>query len=164
MIASSMTDMKTIKVGELFDPQNMQSTVISEDEPLENLISSLVRDSLSRGVFLVDSHQRFVGVITRSDLLKWAHLRFGREPGSGRVNISRQDIYRFVLSTKAREIARGDRRSLGVQLSDDLEIALNQMFEHDEIDIPVLDEDGKILGDLEISQVLLKALQASRQD
>ena len=156
--------MKTIKVAEVFDPQEMQSAIISEDESLESVIISFVRDPYARGIFLVDSQQRFAGVITRSDLLKWAYLRFGREPGSGRVNISRRDIYRFVFSSKAKDVAHGDWHTLGLQLSDDLETALNQMFKHDEIDIPVLDEDGKILGDLKVSEVLLKALEVSRQD
>jgi CBS-domain-containing membrane protein len=156
--------MKTIKVEEVFDPQEMQTVIISEYDSLEDVITSFVRDPYARGIFLVDSQQRFTGVITPSDLLKWAHLRFGREPGSGWVNISRRDIYRFVLSTSARDVARGSRRSLGVQPSDDLETALNQMFEHEEVDIPVLDEEGKILGGLKVSEVLLKALEVSRQD
>jgi predicted transcriptional regulator len=156
--------MKTIKVDEVFDPQGLQTPIISEDESLENVIISFVRDPDARGIFLVDSQQRFAGVLTRADLLKWAYLRLGREPGSGRVNISRRDIYRFVLSTRAREVAHGNWHSLGVRPFDDLETALNQMFEHEEIDIPVLDEDGKILGDLKVSEVLLKALEVSRQD
>jgi CBS domain-containing protein len=156
--------MKTIKVEEVFDPRGMQTAIMSEDESLEDVIVTFVRDPHARGIFLVDSHQRFAGVITRSDLLKWAYLRLGREPGSGRVNISRRDIYRFVLSTSAREVARGSWHSMGVRPIDDLETALNQMFEHEENHIPVLDEDGKILGDLNVSEVLLKALEVSRQD
>lgn len=156
--------MKTIKVSEVFDPTTSQAAIISESESLENVIISFVRDPRARGIFLVDAEERFAGVITRSDLLKWAYLRFGRQPGSGRVNISRRDIYRFVYSTLAKDVAHGSWRTLGVRLSDDLETALNQMFEHDEIDIPVLDEDGKILGDLKVSEVLLKALEVTRQD
>ncbi|HZA23408.1 MAG TPA: CBS domain-containing protein, partial [Dehalococcoidia bacterium] len=118
--------MKTIKVEEVFDPRGMQTAIMSEDESLEDVIVTFVRDPHARGIFLVDSHQRFAGVITRSDLLKWAYLRLGREPGSGRVNISRRDIYRFVLSTSAREVARGSWHSMGVRPIDDLETALNQ--------------------------------------
>ena len=156
--------MKTITVQAVFDPARMRPAIISEDEPLENLIIKFTRDPHARGIFLVDSNERFTGVVTQSDLLRWANLRFGRAPGAGRVNISRQDIYRLVFSTRAREVARGDWRTLGVQLSDDLETVLNQMFDHEETDIPVLDEHGKILGDLKISEVLLKALEVSRED
>ena len=42
-----------------------------------------------------------------------------------------------------------------------LDTALNRMIEYEEDIIPVLDEDGRILGDLRLSEVLLKTLEMS---
>lgn len=158
--------METIKVSDVFDPQVGHSAVLPDDYSLEEVITRLAGDPCLRGVFLVDSSQRFVGVITRPDLLKWAALKFGGQAGaeSRRIPISRREILSYVLATKAKEVASGDWRTLGVKPSDDLAMALGKMFEYGAIDIPVVDEDGRILGDLKLSQVLLKAVEVARRE
>lgn len=156
--------METIKVSDVYDPQHMDTAIVPEDDSMEDIIAKLADDPCLRGVFLVDSLQRFAGVITRADLLKWAYLQFGRPVGSGGVHISRRDIFNFVHSGKAQDVARGDWRTLGVRPNDNLEEALRQMFNNDAIDIPVLDQDGKILGDLRLSQVLREAIEAAKRE
>ena len=156
--------METIKVSDVYDSKNTTTAIFPEDVPLEEIIAKLADDPCLRGVFLVDSRQRFAGVITRTDLLKWAYLQFGRPAGSSGVHISRRDIYDFVISGKAQDVARGDWRTLGVRLNDTLEEALRQMFEHEAIDLPVLAQDGKILGDLRLSQVLREAIEAAKKE
>jgi CBS-domain-containing membrane protein len=60
-------------------------------------------------------------------------------------------------------LARGDWRSLGVKESDTLETAFNQMMNFGEDVIPVLDSEGRILGDLRLSEVLLQAVEVGEQ-
>jgi len=156
--------METIKVRDVYDPQDMVTAIFPEDVPLSDIITKLADDPCLRGIFLVDSRLRFAGVITRSDLLKWAYLRVGEQVGSIGVRISRRDIFDLVISGKAQDVARGDWRTLGVRPDDNLEEALRQMFEHDAIDLPVLDQNGKILGDLRLSRVLREAVKAAKTD
>lgn len=153
--------MRHIKVQEVFDPKDMLSVVVPEDDSLEDVIRRFAEAPSLRGIFLVDSRQRFAGVITRADLLKWAQYRLGGGPGSDRLSVG--EIFRLVYATRAKDLAHGDWRTLGVRPTDTLDRALHQMITNEEIDIPVLDQEGKILGDLRLSQILLKALETGKQ-
>jgi hypothetical protein len=50
-----------------------------------------------------------------------------------------------------------------VKESDTLETAFNQMMNFGEDVIPVLDSEGRILGDLRLSEVLLQAVEVGEQ-
>lgn len=82
----------------------------------------------------------------------------------GSISISPKDIYRIASATRAKDLAVGDWRTMGVRLDDDLATALQQFMEHDEIDIPVLDKDGRVLGDLRLSQTLYYSIEAGRKE
>lgn len=153
--------MKTIKVAEVFDSEGVLSAILPENATMEEVVAKLSLEPQLRGVFLVDGKQRFAGIITRTDLLKWAHLKLGTRPNIADMPV--REVFRLVYSTKARDLARGDWKTIGVKLTDDLGKALGQLLENDLIDVPVLDEDGRILGDLKLSHVLLKALEVGKQ-
>ena len=63
----------------------------------------------------------------------------------------------------AKGLTRWGMGSFCVRASDMLDTALNRMIEFEEDIIPVLDEDGRILGDLRLSEVLLKTLEMSTE-
>lgn len=154
--------MKTIAVKDIFDPSQLLSVTVPEAESLEHVIMQLASEQQVRSVFLVDKDRRFTGVITRSDILRWVSLRFAR--GRGVDDMSAGRVLRLVLATKAKDLAHGDWKDLGVKLTDDLQTALAQMIQNDTIDLPVLDEEGRILGNLKFSQVLLEAMHAGRDE
>ena len=152
--------MKNICVGDVCDIEGMPCVVTSEDEPLENVIRAFAQSPLCGGVFLVDSRQRFAGIVTRTSLLKWAGVRLAA--GKGR-RVSLSEVYSSVFSTKAKDLARGSWRTMGVKTTDDIETALNQMIDSGVDYIPVLSKDGHVQGSLGLSQVLLQALEAGEQ-
>ena len=58
-------------------------TVVPEDVSLEYVVTRFAREPSVREIFLIDASERFLGVITRNDLMKWARIRlFG---GKGRL-------------------------------------------------------------------------------
>jgi CBS domain-containing protein len=64
----------------------------------------------------------------------------------------------MVSQTQAKSLARGDWRTLGVKENDSLQEALDQMVDFGEDVLPVLNEDGIILGDIRLSEILVKAI------
>jgi CBS domain-containing protein len=153
--------MKTIQVGEVFRLHGDASIKVSEDVSIEFVLASLGQEQNIRGVFLVNADQKFKGVITSADIRRWAHIElFG---GKGRHEIPISTFYRIAGAKKAKDLALGDYRSLGVKETDSLQTALDKMLDYEEDIIPVLDNEGHILGDLRLSEVLLKALEAGRQ-
>lgn len=154
--------MKAIPVEDAYKVYGTASASIPEDAPLKEVVERFGCEPGLRGIFLVDSSQQFVGMITRADLLKYVRVRI--IGGGGTRAVSGKEIARFVLATNAKHIARGDRRSLGVKPSDTLQTALDQMITWEEDILPVLDSEGKILGDLRLSELLLKALEVWREE
>ncbi|MFC1954784.1 CBS domain-containing protein [Chloroflexota bacterium] len=151
--------MKTILVEEVYQLQGTSSETVVEDIPLKDVVSRFAVHPSLRGIFLVDSHQRFAGVITPADLLKWSTVILLR----GKIGVlSNSEAHRIVFATKAMDLRRDNWMSVGVRETDTLQVALNQMIDNEEDIIPVLDSEGKILGDLRLGEVLLKAIEVSK--
>ena len=152
--------MKAIMVNEVYQLHGTASVSITEEASLGDVIYRFAHEPGIRGVFLVDEELRFAGIVSRIAIMKWAEFQlFGKHKG----NIPASEITSLVDLTKARYLARGDWRSYGVKESDTLEEAFTKMMSFGEDIVPVLDEDGKIIGDLRLSEVLLKALEVGRQ-
>ena len=152
--------MKTILVEDVYKVHGTSSVSVPEGTALEEIIAKFAREPAVTAVFLVDSRERFAGVISRADVLKWAQLRLPGGGGSREIHLGA--VLRLVFATKAEDLARGDRRSVGVRPHDTLAKALEQMINQEELTIPVLDSEGKIMGDLRLSEVLHKALEVGR--
>jgi CBS domain-containing protein len=135
------------------------SVIVYENEPLKEVTAKLASNPTIRGIFVVDSQGNFTGVITRVDLMKWVHLKlFG---GKGR-ELSIGEIFRLIYANKAKDLLRRDLFSITVKGNGTLQAALDRMIDYGEDIIPVLDKDGKIIGDLTVNKVL-SALQAEKR-
>lgn len=153
--------MKTIRVEEVYRLHGTAADSVPEDTSLEYIIGRFAREPGLRGVFLVDSRQRFSGVITRADLMRWAHFQlFG---GKGRHDIAISDFFRVVDAKKAKDLVTTDPRAIAVRETDTLQTALDKMLDYEEDVLPVVDGERRILGDLRLSEVLLKVIEVGRE-
>jgi CBS domain-containing protein len=151
--------MKNILVSEVYTLSESASLSLPETTPLEEVITQFAHQPVVRAIFLVDSNERFAGMIRRLDLLKWLHLQlYGRTGGQ---KASTGEILRLTFAQKARDLARGDSTSMGIRPSETLQNAMNKMIQYGEGILPVLDDDGKILGDLRVTDILLKLIELS---
>jgi len=139
-------------VSDVYKLHGSVSVSIKADSSIAEAISEFVRMPSLRGIFLVDSKLRYVGIVSRIDLLRWAHLKLAG--GKGRSEISISDIFRISDARKASDLTGSIPRSPSVQENDTLQTALDKMLDYEEDIIPVLDSEGRILGDLGLSEVL----------
>jgi len=162
--------MKEILVKEVYELHGAASLAIMEDSPLEVVITKFAEDPRLRAIFLVGIDGRFLGEVIQIDLMKWLQLRLygasgvlrryeGSAVGRG---IAIGEISRLVSATKAREVAHRNCRYLGVTENDTLQNALDKMIKYRTGILPVLDSQGRILGDLRLSEVLLKSVDIGR--
>ena len=153
--------MKTIPVSEVYQLHGTATASVPEDTSLEHVISRFAHEAGLRGIFLTDSHQRLTGIVTRSDLTKWVHFQlYG---GKGRYEIGISEFFHIVNAKRAKDLARHDGRSLGIRETDSLQTTLDKMLDFEEDVLPVVDNQGYILGDLGLSEVLLKAIEVGKQ-
>ncbi|OGO23959.1 MAG: hypothetical protein A2144_05665 [Chloroflexi bacterium RBG_16_50_9] len=152
--------MKTSLVKDVYQLHGTASISVREEIPLEDIISRFANEPGIRGAFLIDKEQRFAGMISRLAIMKWAEFQLF---GKWKNGIPASGVADLVGSVQAKRLARGDWHSLGVKEYDTLEKAFQQMMGFGEDIIPVLDDDGRIIGDLRLSEVLLKVIEVGKQ-
>jgi predicted transcriptional regulator len=147
--------MYRILVQDVAGHNEINSVIAHEDASIVEVLTHLVHNAGLCGVFVIDSGGLVSGVITRSTLVRWA--RVCMSDLSAHVPVG--DIFRMISVAKARDLAVGDGRTLGVRRTDPLSKVLHQLTSYDISAIPVVDADGRITGDLTIGQLLMKALE-----
>jgi len=149
--------MKTVQVKEVYRIHGKSSMIVSEDVALDYIVALLGHERHLQGIFMMDSNQRFTGMVSRFSLLRWTQQQlYGGKPKAA-VNV--REINRLVKAKKAKDIITRNSSSFSVKENDTLQEALDLMIAHEETIIPVLDNERRIIGDLCLSEILSKALE-----
>lgn len=133
---------------------------LREDTSLEDTIRTMAENPTLLAVFLVDSQNRYISMVSRGDLVKWAHLNITGGKGS---NMPISEFYRIIDARKAKDLASPFLKSLALKESDTLQKALHLMAEYEIDTLPVLDENRKIIGDLRLSEALYWVITYGRK-
>lgn len=126
------------------------------------VINNFAHHAELRGVFVLDDHNRFSGVITRTDLLDWASAKLGAfilRPLTDMDKTIR--LISLINASTADDVLRQETKKAAVFDHDTLAHALRMMIEEDLIVLPVIDESRQIIGSLSLSELLNLALVES---
>ena len=148
--------MISLRVKDVYSKE-MYSLIVGKDTPVEEVVKSFAENTTLRGIFVTDEKNQLVGVITRQDLLTWAKTMTGVPRAKNLDEIL--DIVRVAHSKTAGEMVRKETKNAAVKLSDDINTAIDKMTQLELVDIPIIDEKGKIIGDLLLSKVLKAILE-----
>jgi len=83
---------------------------LSLDTTLEEILKIFASETSLSGVCLLDQNQKYAGMVTKRDILKWAHLQFAE--GHGIHNISIAEFYRDHRCAQGERPARECRERL----------------------------------------------------
>ena len=109
------------------------------------------------GLFLVDEADRLVGIINNQDLLQWGQIHLDLPLPATSVTLGQ--VRRLVKARQARDLARPGSAEAAVREDDTLDTALNRMARYGLTAIPVVDEQGRVVNDLRLSEILAYALE-----
>jgi CBS-domain-containing membrane protein len=157
-----MLTLKELKVQDVcsFDPD--PSLLVGPDDDFAEIIQRFARLPELRGIFVVDDEQHLLGVITRADLLDWTRVKIG-SPGeilfasTPKVEEAIRLVSLMHASTVGQFMHPNSHLS-AVKCDDTLAYALRVMIETDLIVLPVLDESGRVVEDLKLSELLALAI------
>lgn len=144
--------MKNTLVKDVYELHGTASAIMNQDCTLKEVVTRLANEPGTRGIFLVDQNGRFSGIVSRTAIIKWAEFQLFSKQQDGDVP---DEITDMITNIPARNLARGERHSLGVFESDTLQKAFEQMVKYGEDVIPVLDIEGRVTGDLSLPEILL---------
>jgi CBS-domain-containing membrane protein len=150
---------KPVLVRDVYKIHGTASLTTSEDSSLEAIIEIYANRPDVRGIFLLDKQQRFVGMVSRLTIYKWAQFQLFKKSCDG---ISCSEVTEIVESAKAKHLSHGNWKSTGIKESTSLEKAFQQMMDFGEDILPVVDENGRVLGDLRLSELLQMAIKVGR--
>lgn len=154
---------ETILVQDVFEPCHLSSVVVRPDECLEDVLSRFAEEPALRGILVCDEEGRFLGAITRTDLLYWARLQLGTALyGYALKPEQLLRLAQLVQATTAKDVIHPGSRDTGVRPDEPLDHALRQMLDHDIVSIPVMDAEGVVLGDITLARVMRYLLCASK--
>jgi len=147
-------------VKDVFETAKTLSLIVDEEEEIHKIIEQYAENPSLRGIFVVDKKRRLKGIVTRNDLLQWAKFRIGAYSSNDTLIIDK--INRYVYSTTAKEIIHRGSSETYVKPEDSLTSALEMMLNEGVLDIPVVDAEKKIVGDLILSEALYAIIRSAR--
>ncbi len=150
------TKRATLRVRDVVDIDQSRAVIIPNSTPFEEVVRAFAQRGDLRGIFVVDAQEHLTGVITRQDLLHWAAERLRVPDPRGQ---DWRDVYRVMTASTAKQACRKRSAECAVRLDDPLERVLAKMFENELIDVPVVDEQGHIVGDVRLTEILRKVIE-----
>ena len=159
-----MRNLERLTVGDTYDPDRSLFLVGLQDE-FSTVVQGLAQHPELRGTFVVDEQQRLLGVITRNDLLDWARAKLGTSlhaPWKGTEKTLR--LASLINASTVSEVVHADSIRAAVSLDNSLAHALKLMVEMELIVLPVVDVDRRVIGEVRLSNILARALEAGDEN
>ena len=150
-----MQTLQKLMIRDVYGFDTNPSLIVGPDEDFADIIQRFANLPELRGIFVADTEQRLLGIITRTDLLDWARMKLS--PVSQVLSPHHEKTFRLISlihASTAGQVMRPDSHRAAVKPDDSLAHALRLMIELDLIVLPVVDEANRIVGDLKLSELL----------
>ncbi len=144
--------MQTVKIAEVCETSRMQAMIVDGDMLLDDAVRQFATNHDLRGIFLTGPDGRLTGVVNKIDLLNWVSMQLDQQPAGEPLN--KGQLRRLLMAKHVSDLAAKGSAEAAVRLDQTLADALQQMTFHKLADIPVVNEDGRIVNDLRLSEIL----------
>lgn len=134
-------------VGDVFKSMVVKPSILGLDATIKDVINEMLENPVARKVYITDQEGKLAGTVTTETVLRLIGYRVGvRE--TGLLPFIR--FLRDVLKEKAADVMT---ESIYVRPDTTLKEAFTKMLEHHLNDLPVVDGDGKLIGELNTLQL-----------
>jgi CBS-domain-containing membrane protein len=129
-----------------------------ESEPIETVVERFAKDSKLIGIFVIDESRRYKGSITRHEILQWAKNHLSEIPEDYELK-NTDEIKTHAKTAKALDLVNRGSGEAYIHMDDHVTKALSLMILYNLIDMPVLNDTGEIINDLNLSELLNRILK-----
>jgi CBS domain-containing protein len=144
-------DIRDVKIGDVYEIMVGKPALVYDDALLEDAVEAMTVNHVSRKVYVIDSEGKLLGMISIETLLKKVGYLVGvRETGV----IS---FLKFVTGIFKEKVTEFMQNPITVTNEHKVLDALQKMVEYHLNDLPVIDEEGKIIGELNSLEILEEA-------
>jgi CBS domain-containing protein len=125
---------------------------VPEDMPIYEAVKKIAARTRGKIACVVDSEGKLKGLLTPRGILEALEVR---EFGSiRRPFFSGPEVLHLLTSKYARDIMHAP---VSVHVNDKVEEAINIMLDHDFYELPVVDNDMKVIGEISYFDIILNA-------
>lgn len=142
----------TETVGDLYDIVRSDAATIPEDATLRDAVEALLERHVTRKAYVVDKEGRPVGTITMETLMRHLGYRIGARPSGVR------SFLRFVTEMESDKVKDFMAKPSVVRKDTRMVDIVRKVVEDRLNDFPIVDENGKLIGELNTMN-LLKAFR-----
>ena len=138
--------MKRIKVSKVRKFITQEASIVHKDAGLMEIAKKIVEDPKTRSVYVVDKDNRLIGIIPVNFLAQYLFYEYI------------PDEFFYYKAVKPLEEVRAEDIMIPpvfVREEDTLNIAFEKMAGNDLRELPVVDNDMKIIGDLNILELII---------
>ena len=149
----SEIDIRDVKVADVYETMVGKPALVYENALLKDAVEAMTLNHISRKVYVIDPGGKLLGMISLETLLKQVGYRVGvRETGV----IS---FLKFVTGIFKENVTEFMEKPVTITNEHKVLDALKKMVEYHLNDLPVIDENGKIIGELNSLEILVQAKQ-----
>lgn len=135
-----------MKVGDCYKQYTDQAYTVSPRDKLDRIIMILSENPVSRLLSVVDGEGRLAGIIRMMDVLAAVGLKYHQEASLLKARTAGQ--------LRAEDIMRAP---VSVKLADTLDDALEKAVRHSVNELPVVDGEDRVIGELNSFEILANA-------
>jgi len=141
-------DIKDVRVEDVYEIMIGKPALVYEDAILKDAVDAMIQNFISRKVYVIDKKGKLKGMISIETLLKQVGYRIGvRETGV-------VSFFKFLSGIFKENVSEFMQTPVTVTNNHKLLDALKKMVEYHLNDLPVVDEEGKIIGELNSLEIL----------
>jgi CBS domain-containing protein len=137
-------------VSDVADKLIVEPSTVSQDANIKRLIDVMLEDPVARKVYVVNPEGKLVGMVTTETILRLIGYRVGVRTGT-------LSFYKFLRDTLKEEVRDVMESPISIKAESKLTDALLKMLEEHMNDIPVVDDEGRIVGELNSLELFSQA-------
>lgn len=131
-----------------------ECNTVPENAPIYEAVKKIASRTRGKIACVVDKEDKLKGLLTPRDILEALEIRkFGGVRGRFFVG---PEILHLLTSKYAKDIMSAPLR---VHVNDGVEDAINTMLDHGFYELPVVDKDMKVIGEISYFDILLNSLE-----
>lgn len=139
------------KIEDVFDDMVVQPAVVQKGAKIREIIDLMSANPLSRKAYVIDADGKLLGMINTETLLRLVGYRVGVRKSGG------VSFYQFLRDSLKEEIDDITTSVIPIRKDTMLTDAIELMVKQHLNDLPVIDGDGKLIGELISLNIFKKA-------
>lgn len=152
--------MNKLPVAVISENSPQRALFVPPNKELEAVLEQLLEDDTRKSIFLIDDEGMLTGIVNLKELLIWGWLHLGLLTTP--FPLSERKLRRLARSHFAADLRIPNSQEMTISLQETVEDALNTLLISSQDVVAVVDENGRVINDLHIDDLLAFAMHEAK--